>query len=104
MQHDSKECHRGTSTYALSIASILFSNCYAPFYNVYYLQCLFLENNIITDNIQKKNTAYAFPLRYFEQNNVILFLFFLRNSKKLISGVTLLSKYQKSRETLLITY
>ena len=76
----------GISPYVLATASIQFSNYHALFYNVYYLQCLFLENNIITDDAQRKITAYAFQLKSFEHNNVILFQAFPNKSEKLISG------------------
>ena len=75
----------GISTYALVITSILFSNYYALFYNVYYLQCLFLENNITTDDAQRKKTVYTFQLKSLRHNNVILFQNFLRKREKLIN-------------------
>ena len=71
----------GISPYMLAIASILFSNYYARFCNVYYLQCLFLENNIITDDAQRKSTVYTFQLKSFEHSNLILFQVFLKKSE-----------------------
>ena len=47
----------GISPYVLPIGSILFSDCYALFYNFHYLQSLLSENNIITDDAQRKNTV-----------------------------------------------
>ena len=57
----------------LVIASILFWNYYALFHNLYYLQRLFLENNIITNDAQRKNTVYKFQLKSFEHNKGVLF-------------------------------
>ena len=58
------------------------------YYNVCYLQCLILENNIQTftviDDFQRQNTVYAYQLKSFERNNGILFQVFLRKSEKLI--------------------
>ena len=76
----------GFSKCVLVIASILFSSYYVLFCNFYDLQCLLLENNIITDDTQRKNTVYAFQLKSFGHNNVILFQVFLITSKKIISG------------------
>ena len=63
----------------LAIASVLFSNCYAFFSNVYYLQCLFLENNIqtfaIIDSVQRQNTVYTFQLKSFKHNMIPLQVF-----------------------------
>ena len=50
----------------LVIASILFWNYYALFR-------LFLENNIITNDAQRKNTVYKFQLKSFEHNKGVLF-------------------------------
>ena len=57
----------------LVIASILFWNYYALFHNFYYLQRLFLENNIIINVAQRKNTVYKFQLKSFEHNKGVLF-------------------------------
>ena len=57
----------------LPIAPFLFSNYNKLFYNVYYLQYLLLENNITTDDAQKKITVYTFQLNSFEHKNVTLF-------------------------------
>ena len=62
----------GISSCFIAIASTLFSNYYTRFY-VYYLQQLFLENNNITYNTQRKNNFYTFHLKSFEHNNVMLF-------------------------------
>ena len=53
----------------------------ALFYNVYYLQCLFLENDIITDAVERKNIFYSFQLKSFEHNNVLLFQKKQKNKK-----------------------
>ena len=57
----------------LVIASILFWNYYVLFHNFYYLQRLFLENNIIINVAQRKNTVYKFQLKSFEHNKGVLF-------------------------------
>ena len=56
----------GTLPCVLVIASILFWNYYALFR-------LFLENNIITNDAQRKNTVYKFQLKSFEHNKGVLF-------------------------------
>ena len=76
----------GFSKCVLVIASILFSSYYVLFGNFYDLRCLLLENNIITDDTQRKNTVYTFQLKSFGHNNVILFQVLLITSKKIISG------------------
>ena len=63
------------------------------FYNVCYLQCLFLiENNIITDDAQRTNTVYTYQLKSFEHKNVMLYQVFLRKSGKLISAGGILTR------------
>ena len=55
-----------------AIVSILFSNYYALFYNIYYLQYLFLENSI-NDHTQIKNNVYTFQLKSFERDTFSIF-------------------------------
>ena len=64
--------------------SVLFSKYSALFYNVYYLQCLLLENDVITDAVERKNIFYSFQLKSFEHNNVILFEKKQKKKKKAI--------------------
>ena len=51
------------------------------------MQCLILENKIITNDDQRKIIGYIFRLKSFEHNDVILFQVFLEKSEKLISWV-----------------
>ena len=67
----------------LAISSILFSNYYALFANVYYLQYLFSENNIITDDAQRRNTFYTFQTKSLHITARYFFKFFLEKIKNL---------------------
>ena len=77
------------STCVPTIASVLFSNYYALFYNAYYSQCWFLENDIWTftviDGVQRQSTVYIFQLKSFECNNVIILQVFSKKSGKFIN-------------------
>ena len=74
------------SPFVLATASVLFTNYYVLFSYIYYLQFVFLENNVFIDGAQRKNTVYKFQLKSFENNRMTLFQVFLRKSEKLLIG------------------
>ena len=66
IQCDLKECQSGRNLTlcACNCISFIFKLLCAFLYNAYYLQYLFLENNI-ADNAQRKITVYTFQLNAF---------------------------------------
>ena len=73
---------KGISLCVLAIASILFSNCYVGFYSAYCLQRSLLENNIITDDAQRKITVEIFQLKPSKHVNIMRFQVFIRKIDK----------------------
>ena len=76
---------KGISLCVLAIESILFSNCYVGFYSAYCLQRSLLENNIITDDAQRKITVEIFQLKPSKHVNIIRFQVFIRKIDKRVA-------------------
>ena len=76
---------KGISLCVLAIESILFSNCYVGFYSAYCLQRSLLENNIITDDAQRKITVEIFQLKPSKHVNIIRFQVFIRKIDKRVT-------------------
>ena len=76
---------KGISLCVLAIESILFSNCYVGFYSAYCLQRSLLENNIITDDAQRKITVEIFQLKPSKHVNITRFQVFIRKIDKRVA-------------------
>lgn len=73
---------KGISLCVLAIEPILFSNCYVGFYSAHCLQRSLLENNIITDDAQRKITVEIFQLKPSKHVNIMRFQVFIRKIDK----------------------